>query len=46
VPIHDFGDIDGRLFIDMRLVIGTDLARPLRNDGPLAAARAGQSGDR
>lgn len=40
VPIHDFGEIDGRLFIDMRLVTGTDLARLLRDDGPLAAARA------
>lgn len=40
VPIHDFGDIDGRLFIDMRLVTGTDLARLLRDDGPLAASRA------
>ncbi|HET9257767.1 MAG TPA: serine/threonine-protein kinase, partial [Pseudonocardiaceae bacterium] len=39
VPIHDYGDIDGRLFIDMRLVSGTDLGRLLAG-GPLEPARA------
>ncbi|MGY1713708.1 protein kinase [Geodermatophilus sp. SYSU D01106] len=39
VPIHDFGEIDGRLYIDMRLVDGRDLGAILR-DGPLPPARA------
>lgn len=40
VPIHDYGDIDGRLFIDMRLVNGTNLAKLIATDGPLAPAHA------
>ncbi len=39
VPIHDYGEIDGRLYIDMRLVDGRDLGK-LLEDGPLAPARA------
>lgn len=40
VPIHDFGEIDGRLFLDMRLVDGDDLRNVLKSGGPLPATRA------
>jgi serine/threonine-protein kinase len=40
VPIHDYGDIAGRLFLDMRLVAGTDLGRLLADRGPLGPSRA------
>ena len=39
VPIHDYGEIDGRLFVDMRLIDGSDLQTVLRG-GPLAPGRA------
>jgi serine/threonine-protein kinase len=39
IPIHDYGEIDGRLFIVMPLVSGTDLAELLRH-GPLEPERA------
>jgi serine/threonine protein kinase len=40
IPIHDYGQIDGQLFIDMRLVEGIDLATLLDRDGPLPPAAA------
>jgi serine/threonine protein kinase len=39
VPIHDFGEIEGRLFVTMRLIKGRDL-QDLLHDGPLPPARA------
>lgn len=40
VPIHQFGEIDGSLYLDMRLVEGTDLATWLRDHGPMPAPAA------
>ncbi|HEX4247595.1 MAG TPA: serine/threonine-protein kinase [Pseudonocardia sp.] len=40
VPIHQFGEIEGRLYLDMRLVDGTDLAAWLRVHGPMQPAVA------
>lgn len=40
VPIHDYGEIDGHLFLDMRLIQGSDLATVLKQSGPLNASRA------
>ncbi|GAA4382788.1 hypothetical protein GCM10023147_01000 [Tsukamurella soli] len=39
IPIHDFGEIDGVLYIDMRLIEGQNLAAALRH-GPFPPARA------
>jgi serine/threonine protein kinase/streptogramin lyase len=41
VPIHEAGEVDGRLFISMRYVEGTDLRALLRQHGALVPARAG-----
>ena len=40
VPIHDYGEIDGQLYVDMRLIDGVDVATTLSRYGPLSPARA------
>ncbi|WP_197080257.1 serine/threonine-protein kinase [Mycobacterium haemophilum] len=40
VPIHDYGEIGGQLYVDMRLISGTDLRAVLEDGGPLDPARA------
>ncbi|OBJ60452.1 serine/threonine protein kinase PknE [Mycobacterium asiaticum] len=40
VPIHDYGEIDGQLYVDMRLIDGKDLAALLKRYGPLTPPRA------
>jgi serine/threonine-protein kinase len=40
IPVHDFGEIDGALFIDMRLVEGSSVKEELRRHGSLPPGRA------
>ena len=40
IPVHDFGEINGVLYIDMRLVNGADLKSVVAQDGPLDPGRA------
>jgi serine/threonine-protein kinase len=39
IPVHDFGEIDGVLYIDMRLVEGASVKEELRVNGALPPAR-------
>jgi serine/threonine-protein kinase len=40
IPVHDFGEVGGQLFIDMRLVDGTDIGRMLGTSDRLTPHRA------
>jgi serine/threonine-protein kinase len=40
VPIHDYGEINGQLYLDMRLIDGADLASVLKRTGPMSPPRA------
>ncbi|BCZ20583.1 non-specific serine/threonine protein kinase [Mycobacterium senriense] len=40
VPIHDYGEIDGLLYLDMRLIDGIDLSTLLKRFGALSPPRA------
>jgi serine/threonine-protein kinase len=40
VPIHDYGEINGQLYLDMRLIEGANLATVLKRNGPMSPPRA------
>ncbi|CAM4210069.1 Serine/threonine-protein kinase PknD [Mycobacterium basiliense] len=39
VPIHDYGEIDGQFYVEMRLIDGASLRQLLTQYGPLTPAR-------
>jgi serine/threonine kinase PknH len=39
VPVHDYGEIDGQLYLDMRLIDGADLSTLLKKSGALTPPR-------
>jgi serine/threonine protein kinase, bacterial len=40
VPIHDYGEINDQLYLDMRLIDGDNLAAVLKRTGPMSPPRA------
>jgi serine/threonine-protein kinase len=40
VPIHDYGEIDGQFYVEMRLIDGVSLRNMLLRQGPMPPARA------
>jgi len=40
IPVYDYGEIDGQLFIVMRLVDGTDIGALIQKNGRIAPQRA------
>ena len=40
IPIHSYGEIEGRLYVDMQLIEGRDLGEVLADGGPMDPARA------
>jgi serine/threonine kinase PknH len=40
VPVHGCDEVEGQLYVDMRLIDGTDLRKVLNRNGPLPPARA------
>jgi serine/threonine protein kinase len=40
VPIHEYGEIDGQMFMEMHMIEGTDLDSILKRFGPLTPPRA------
>lgn len=40
IPIHDYGEIDRRLFLVMPIIKGDDVQAVLKRDGPMTPERA------
>lgn len=40
IPIHDTGEVDGRLYLVMPIIVGTDVGTLLKREGPMSPQRA------